>query len=211
VTGAAWRAATRIKAGVGDRVKRTGDSQAQVRYSVAERLRGRVTLCAVCTVHKGTRSAGFLVWPQIQGRRFLPAWPQTGGFGFLGLGLKPDSYGLMIWAVKSPWWFFGLGLKTKWAMIYRLCHKPDKRMKIARDTRRDLVACFAWKQVGLEFLSLASRLAEARRGWYMWHHHGGHMKIKLKTDGSMRWAASDSSTTNFVVFIVLVHKGNLVF
>jgi hypothetical protein len=32
-----------------------------------------------------------------------------------------------------------------------------------RDTSRDLPACFAWKQVMLGFLSLASRLAEARR------------------------------------------------
>jgi hypothetical protein len=32
----------------------------------------------------------------------------------------------------------------------------------ARDTRQDLAACFAWKQVGLGFPSLASRLAEAR-------------------------------------------------
>jgi hypothetical protein len=155
VTGATWRATMRIKAGVGDRMKRTGDSQAQVGYSVAERLRGRVTLCAVWTMHKGTRSAGFLVWPQIQCRRFLPAWSQTGGFGFLGSGLKPNSYGLMIWAAKSPWWFLGLDLKTKWATICRLCHKTDKRMKIARDTRRDLVTYFAWKQVGLGFLSLA--------------------------------------------------------
>jgi hypothetical protein len=27
-----------------------------------------------------------------------------------------------------------------------------------------------------------------------WHHHGGHVEMKLKTDGLMRWAASDSST-----------------
>jgi hypothetical protein len=31
------------------------------------------------------------------------------------------------------------------------------------DTHRDLAACFTWKQVGLGFPSLASRLAEARR------------------------------------------------
>jgi hypothetical protein len=34
---------------------------------------------------------------------------------------------------------------------------------MAWDTRRDLAACFAWKQVALEFPSLASRLVEARR------------------------------------------------
>jgi hypothetical protein len=37
---------------------------AQVGYSVAGRSRGRVALCAVCTWHMETRSAGFLVEPQ---------------------------------------------------------------------------------------------------------------------------------------------------
>jgi hypothetical protein len=40
-------------------------------YSVAGRSRGRVALCAVCTVHMGTRSASFLVEPQNQDRRFV--------------------------------------------------------------------------------------------------------------------------------------------
>jgi hypothetical protein len=71
VTGAAWRAAMRIMVGVGDLVQRTGDGQAHVKYSVAGRSRGQVMLCAACTVHKKTRSAGFLVWPQNQGQRFV--------------------------------------------------------------------------------------------------------------------------------------------
>jgi hypothetical protein len=62
------------------------------------------------------------------------------------------------------------------------------------DSHRDLEACFAWKQVGLGFSSLASRLVEARRRCCTWHHHGGHMEMKLKTDGSMRRAASDPTT-----------------
>jgi hypothetical protein len=36
---------------------------ALVGYSVAERSRGRVTPCAVCTWHVETMSAGFLVEP----------------------------------------------------------------------------------------------------------------------------------------------------
>jgi hypothetical protein len=51
----------RIEVGVGDLVQRTRDDQAQVEYSVARRLRGRVTLCAVCTLHKETRSMDFFV------------------------------------------------------------------------------------------------------------------------------------------------------
>jgi hypothetical protein len=49
----------------------------QVRYSVAERSRGQVMLCAVCTIHEETRSASFLVEPQNQGRQFLVVWPQN--------------------------------------------------------------------------------------------------------------------------------------
>jgi hypothetical protein len=40
---------------------------AEVGYSVAGRSRGWVALCAVCTMHVKTRSAGFLVEPQNQG------------------------------------------------------------------------------------------------------------------------------------------------
>jgi hypothetical protein len=52
---------TKIKAGIGDFGQMTRDGQVQVRYSVVERLRDRVTLCAVCTVHKEMRSTYFLV------------------------------------------------------------------------------------------------------------------------------------------------------
>jgi hypothetical protein len=67
VIGVAWRAAMRIVVGVGDLVQRTGDDQAQIRYSVARRSRGRLTLYAVYTVHKETRSTSFLVESQNQG------------------------------------------------------------------------------------------------------------------------------------------------
>jgi hypothetical protein len=56
VTGATWRAATRIEVEVGDFVQRTEDGKAQVGYLVARRSRGQVTLCAVCTVHKEVSS-----------------------------------------------------------------------------------------------------------------------------------------------------------
>jgi hypothetical protein len=62
---------------------------AQVGYSVAGRSRDWVALCAVCTWHVETRSAGFLVEPQNQGLRVVsglaskpvgrvsPVWPQN--------------------------------------------------------------------------------------------------------------------------------------
>jgi hypothetical protein len=86
---------------------------------------------------------GFLVEPQNQG-----------GGGFPDLCLKIGSFGLVIWASKSPRQFLGLGLKTKWASVYRLRHKTDGG-RSAWDTRRDLAACLAWKQVWLGFPSLA--------------------------------------------------------
>jgi hypothetical protein len=61
----------------------------QVEYSVAGRSGGRVTPCAVCTVHLKTRSVGFLVETQNQGQwfisglaskplgRFSPVWSQN--------------------------------------------------------------------------------------------------------------------------------------
>jgi hypothetical protein len=86
---------------------------------------------------------GFLVEPQNQG-----------GGGFLGLDLKTGSFGLMIWASKSLRRFLGFGLKTKWALIFWLCHKTNGGRSV-RDTCRDLAACFTWKQVWLGFPSVA--------------------------------------------------------
>jgi hypothetical protein len=88
------------------------------------------------------QAVGFLVEPQNQG-----------GAGFSGLGLKTGSSGLVIWASKSQR-FLSLGLKTKQALVCQLRHKTD-RGRSAWDTRQDLAACFAWKQVWLGFPSLA--------------------------------------------------------
>jgi hypothetical protein len=100
----------------------------------------------VTTVSLGLASklaVGFLVEPQNQG-----------GGGFSGLDLKIGSSSLLIWALKSPRWFLVLVLKTKQASVCRLRHK-NNRGRSAQDTRRDLAACLAWKQVWLDFSSLA--------------------------------------------------------
>jgi hypothetical protein len=57
---------------------------------------------------------GFLVEPQ-----------NKGGGGFPGLGLRTGSSGLVIWDLKSPRRFLGLGLKTKKPLVCRLRHKID--------------------------------------------------------------------------------------
>jgi hypothetical protein len=81
------------------------------------------------------------VWPQNQWRRFLRFGLKTGGGGFLvepqnqggggfpSLDLKTRSYGLMIWTSKSLRRCLGLGLKTMQALVCRLHHKTDKRMR----------------------------------------------------------------------------------
>jgi hypothetical protein len=64
-----------------------------------------LALKLVVTVFSGLASelaVDFLVEPQNQG-----------GGGFSGLDLKTGSLGLVIWASKSPRWFFVLSLKTK--------------------------------------------------------------------------------------------------
>jgi hypothetical protein len=87
--------------------------------------------------------ASFLVEPQNQGCGVFP-----------GLGLKTGNSGLVIWGSKLPQQFLGLGVKTKQASACRLRHKTDE-WRSAWNTRRDLAACFVWKQVWLGFSSLA--------------------------------------------------------
>jgi hypothetical protein len=118
----------------------------------------------------------FLVEPQNQG-----------GGGFSGLGLKTGSSALVIWVSESPRQFIGLGLKTKHASVCWLRHKTDGG-RSARDTRRDLAACLAVKQVW------PKDWQRRDGGWCTWHHRGGCVGGKLKTDGSMRWVASDPAT-----------------
>jgi hypothetical protein len=85
---------------------------------------------------------------------FLVEHQNQDGGGFLSLGLKTGSSGLVIWASKSPRRFLGLGLKTKQASVCWLRRKTD-RGRSACDMCQDLVACLAWKQVWLGFPSLA--------------------------------------------------------
>ncbi len=62
VVGTAWRAVTRIEAGVEDLVQRIENDQAQVGYSVAGRSGGPVTASAIHIVPvEEMRSAGFPV------------------------------------------------------------------------------------------------------------------------------------------------------
>jgi hypothetical protein len=104
--------------------------------------------------HQNHRDGLSVVWRQkhwdgvfrfglkISGYSFSQFGLKISGFWFPGLGLKIDIYGLVIWALKSPRRFIGLGLKTKRATVCRLRYKTDKMMKMARGLRRDLAVCF---------------------------------------------------------------------
>jgi hypothetical protein len=120
----------------------------------------------VATVSPGLASkpaVGFLVEPQNQG-----------GGGFPSLGLKIGSSVLVIWTSKSPRRFLHLGLRIKWASVCQLRHKTN-RGRSAWDTRRDLAACFAWKQVWLRFPSLTccDILAQGLIGLIEYSYHQG--------------------------------------
>ncbi len=93
--------------------------------------------CVVYTVHVETRSAGFLVEPQNQGRwfvsglaskplrRFSPVWPQNGGNGFWRFGLKTCCDGFLQFNLKTGGdGFFQFGLKTGAGGFSDLASKP---------------------------------------------------------------------------------------
>jgi hypothetical protein len=88
-------------------------------------------------------------------------WPQTSRAVSPGFASKPMATIFLVWHQNHGWRFLGFSLKTKQTSVCRLHQKIDGG-RTTQDTRRDLVACFAWKQVTIEFLKLSLRLAEAR-------------------------------------------------
>jgi hypothetical protein len=108
---------------------------AQVGYLVAERSRGRVAPCVVCTMHVETRSVGFLVdlktkvndlsvvWPQNHWDGFLQFSLKTGGDGFCGLASKPVA--TVSWlSFKPRWWRFSQFGPQNWRL--RFCDLGHK-------------------------------------------------------------------------------------
>jgi hypothetical protein len=96
----------------------------------------------LATKSVATISPGLTLKPVVD---FLVKPQNQDGEGFLVLCLKTDSCSLMIWVSKSLQRFLSLVLKIKRGTVCLLRHKTDGRMKMVRDTRRDLVVCFAWK------------------------------------------------------------------
>jgi hypothetical protein len=161
-----------------------------------------LTSKSVATISPGLASKSvvdFVVEPQNQG-----------GGGFPCLGLKTSSYGLVIWSSESWRRFLGLGLKTKQATVYRLCHKTDGTATVW-DTHQDLANYFMWKQIRLLFSSLASRLAEV--WWQVVHvaplrrlHRGQVENVWVDAMGCV-----STCYPYFAVFFLLGHRGIVVF
>jgi hypothetical protein len=96
------------------------------------------------------------------------------------------------------------------ALVYWLHHKTDG-WRTTRDTRRDLVACFAWKQVALGFFSLAIRLTETRR----WVVHVAPLQMLRRDQVEDGWVDATGCVGSyypyFIVFYVLGIRGIIVF
>jgi hypothetical protein len=78
-------------------------------------------------------------------------------FGSQNQQLRFGDLGLKIIVTVS--WFGSQNQASYGLLIAPQNQRDDDSV---RDTRRDLAAWFAWKQVALEFFSLTSRLMEAR-------------------------------------------------
>jgi hypothetical protein len=173
------------------------------RWSNDREVRWRCVRSAPCTRRQGARIFLFSFKTSVDG--FFQFGFKINGYGSCGLASKslsqvfqfePQNRQLRFGnlAHKMIVMVFCLCFKIKWHMVCRLHHKIDGRMKTVWDTRRALVACFAWKWVRLGFPSLDSRLAEAWCIWCMWHHRRGRTEMKPKTDMLVQLAASHSST-----------------
>jgi hypothetical protein len=82
---------------------------------------------------------------------------------------------------------------------------------MAQDTHRDLAACFAWKQVTLGFLSLASRLVEVRR-WVVHVAPSQRLRRDQVEDGRVgAMGCIIPCYPYFTIFCVLGPRGILVF
>jgi hypothetical protein len=122
---------------------------------------------APCTWRRGTQVSWLSL--KIKFNDLSVVWPQNHWGGFSGLASKPVATVSLLWP-QNRWRQFLGGMVT-----------GEVRVEIERlASREDLAACFAWKQVWLEDWQRRDD------GWCMWHHHGGYVRVKLKTDGPMR-------------------------
>jgi hypothetical protein len=141
---------------------------------VARRSRGRVTLCAVCTMHELMRSASFLVEPQNQGQRFVSGLASKPLDWFVsdlaskplrrfvsGSALQPLGRFLSVGFKTDGDGFSQIGLKTgRYGLMIWVSISPRWFLRLGLKTKRAFIyrlrhktdrrmkttqACFAWK------------------------------------------------------------------
>jgi hypothetical protein len=90
-------------------------------------------------------------------------------------------------------------------------HHKTNGGRTARDTRQNLAACFAWKQVTLGFPSLASRLTEVR--WWVVHVASLRRSCVVQVKDGRIDATScvRPCYSYFIMFYVLDPRGIVVF
>jgi hypothetical protein len=234
VAGAAWHAVMRIVAGVGDLVQRIEDDR------TGRVLGGRVierssdVVYGLCRAY-GDEERGFLdwasksrstvcpwfglkttgtvspVWPLNQWRRFLgwaskPRWLRVFRFGLQNRQLRFGDLGLKIIAI-----FFWFGPQNQAGFGLSVAPQNRREGAMVWDTRRDLAAYFAWKQVWLEFFSLALRLGEA---WCWMVHMTPSWRLRRNQveDGRVDvMVYIELFYPTFVIFIVLGTRGIVIF
>jgi hypothetical protein len=128
-------------------------------------------------MRQGARVSWFGLKTKVDG--FSQFGLKTGGYGFPDMSLKIGNYSLVIWASKLPQWFPGLGYD-----LSVVPQNPRQDEDSAEHASRSSVLLHL-EASQARFPSLASRLAEPRHRRCMWHHRGGRVEMKLKTDESM--------------------------
>jgi hypothetical protein len=165
-------------------------------------------------VHVETRSASFFIEPQNQGLRFVSglAPKPLGWFSSVFSDLTSKPVACVFWFRLQNWQlrFGDFGLKTKQTLIYRFRHKINGGRTV-RDTRQDLATCFAWKQVWLGFPSLTLRLVEARR-WVVYVAPSWRLRqVQLEDERVDATGYVGPCYPCFTIFLVLCHRGTIVF
>jgi hypothetical protein len=168
-------------------------------------------LCVVCTVHKEMRSACFLVWPQNQGRQFLPVWPQNWWLWIFRFGpqnwqLRFGDLGLKITATVS---WFGPQNKVGYSLLVVPQNQREDEDGVGYTSRSsDLLHVEASR-------ARVSQSGLKTGGGATWMVHVASLQRSCGVEAKDGWIDVMGCIRlfypNFAIFIVLGPRGILVF
>jgi hypothetical protein len=180
-------------------------------------------LCAVYTVHKETRSMGFLVEPQNHGWRFVSSLASKPWLTVCQwFGLKTTGTGFPVWATKpaaTVWWFMPqnhhdgfliCALKPCGLWFVGCATEPMGRRRRRKHTSRS--SGLLWHEASQDRVSQSS-LKTGGGAARIVHVTSSQRLIRVETkDGRVDvMSYIRPFYPNFAVFIVLGSKGILVF